>query len=233
MKTKLLTILILLGAYASSNLLAQENTRQFPRERQTAQPRETKRPQQGERQRPSREEMRKRMLQYFDADGDGQLSQVERKTAGEVMQARRAKMQQRHEAGGEVGSRDAQIQRGNRRFQRQNGEGQRSAQDQRGYREFQRGPRQQRRQSAQQGERRQGQQGPSQEERRARMLQYFDANGDGQLDEHEKKAMHEAMQKRRAAHEGSGPTREAKQERGRRGHESGDAPRFGRRQFQR
>ena len=42
-----------------------------------------------------------------------------------------------------------------------------------------------------------------------------------------------AMQKRRAAQQGEGSNREAKQGRGRQGHESGGAPRSGRRQFPR
>lgn len=78
-----------------------------------------------------------------------------------------------------------------------------------------------------------GDQRPTREERRARIMQHFDANGDGQLDEIERARLHEAMQSRRGQTNQERPTQGARQGRGRQGRESANAPRSDRRQFPR
>jgi len=263
MKTKLLTFLFILGAFGSTDLLAQETTRQFPRQDQNAQPRaqqrqqRPQRTQQGERhqrpqpdqqgaqQRPSREQMREHLIQRFDRDGDGQLSQEERGEARQAVQARRQEMQnsgrgnQTPNRGDGVRGRRRQSEdfRG-RRLQNQ---GQATGRLERGQREeferrSERGQREGAERNPRNGEGRgQLQKGNTQEVRRARILQHFDANQDGKLDEHERVALQEAMQKRRAEMQRQEPnsTRGARQERGRQGRENAGAPRSGHRQFPR
>ena len=263
MKTKLLTFLFILGAFGSTDLLAQETTRQFPRQDQNAQPRaqqrqqrpqraqqgerqqRPQRDQQGAQQRPSREQIREHVMQRFDRDGDGRLNQEESREARQAMQARRQEMQNSHRGnqtpnrGDELRSRRGQGEdfRG-RRFQNQS-EG--TGRPERGQREeFERRPERGQREGVERlsrnGEGRgQNQPGDTQEKRRARILQHFDANQDGKLDQHERVALQEAMQKRRAEMQRQEPnsTRGARQERGRQGRENAGAPRSGHRQFPR
>jgi uncharacterized membrane protein YebE (DUF533 family) len=85
----------------------------------------------------------------------------------------------------------------------------------------------------QRGDQGQAKQRPSQEERRARILQRFDANGDGQLDEFERATLKGAIEERRAQTGQERPTREAKRGRGPQERESANAPRSDRRQLPR
>jgi len=224
MKTKLLTILFILCAPASSALFAQETERA------------------SERPRPSREQMRERMVQHFDKDGDGMLNEQERQAAQVAMQARRQEMQNRRRGQGEgeqVQRRQGQgqgeqVQR--RRGQAEGNQAQRGrrgaeGQGQRfGGQEQGSPPRGLERQRGDQG---QAKQRPSQEERRARILQRFDANGDGQLDEFERATLKGAIEERRAQTGQERPIREAKRGRGPQERESANAPRSDRRQLPR
>ena len=222
MKTKLLTILFILCAPASSALFAQETERA------------------SERPRPSREQMRERMVQHFDKDGDGMLNEQERQAAQVAMQARRQEMQNRRRGQGEGEQaqrrqgQGEQVQR--RRGQAEGNQAQRGSrgaegQGQRfGGQEQGSPPRGLERQRGDQG---QAKQRPSQEERRARILQRFDANGDGQLDEFERATLKGAIEERRAQPGQERPIREAKRGRGPQERESANAPRSDRRQLPR
>lgn len=239
-----LTLLFLAGA-GSTDLSAQE--------------------QRQKQQRPDREAMRQQILERFDLDGDGQLSETER----EAMRAARAKRIQ--EQGGEArgrrpgaqgqdgarGRRGAQQGEGaQKRPRRERGEqGQRPSREQmvkrfdtdgdgqlnEAERQAMRKAIQQRR--AEHGGKRGKRQGAGKEgrgpgvgrgagnqgdreQRRAQLMKHFDANQDGQLDEFERQALREAMNKRRAQ-QGSGINPEAKQERVRQGRGNAGAPQSG------
>ncbi|MDA0667357.1 MAG: hypothetical protein O3A95_02575 [Planctomycetota bacterium] len=213
MKTKLLSILFILGASGSSELLAQETERPF------------------ERPRPSREQMRERLVQHFDKNGDGMLNEQERQAARVAMQARRQEMQNRRR--GQPEGEQVQRRRGQPEGEQPEGEQAqrrgRAGQQGQGFRGQEQGPPPQSlgRQRGNQGQARQR---PSQEERRAGILQQFDANGDGQLDEFERATLKEAMEKRRAQSGQERPTREARRGRGPQERESANAPRSDRRQ---
>ena len=279
MKTEILTLLFLLGASGSGQLLAQETERQSPPPR------------------PSREQMHERLLQQYDTDGDGVLSKQERQVAraerpaqrqarggpqeGERMQGRRGPAEGERFEGrrGPIEGERAQGPRGQgrrgpiqneglrerrgpaegERMQRRRGpaEGQEFGGQRRRPNDFegqrfqgrrgpaggeqlqgQRRPRAQEQGQAQQRPGRGGDQGnrqqrPTKEERRARLMQHFDTNRDGVLDEVERTALKEAMESLRAQTGEQRPNREARQGRGRQERESANAPRSDRRQFPR
>ena len=247
MNIKLLSILLLLGSAGANELGAQEKG---PRGQRFQQGAAQKQGQQGQ-QRPDREAKRQQILERFDLDGDGKLNQQER----EALRAARGKHSQNGERA-QRPTREQMIQRfdtdGDGKLNETERQAMRQvAQQRRGSRgrageQGQRAPRGRRGQqqgelgekNLQRGERLQkriGQQG-DREQRRAQMMQAFDANQDGQLDEFERQALREAIKKRRAAHrqsQGQGLNPEAKQGRARQGRGSADAPQSGLRPRQR
>ena len=119
---------------------------------------------------------REALVAEFDADGDGELTGAEREAA-------RAAVRERHAA------KRAEIVA---RFDA-DGDGELSPEERRAARQ-EMGPRKDRKNR----DARPGRGGPGGPEQRAKVLERFDANGDGELDETERHAARSEMQRRRA-----------------------------------
>ena len=189
-----------------------------------------------ERQRPSKEEILKR----FDANGDGTLDETEKARLRAAVEARRSELGKRKKEGKVKGGRGEARRQGEARGgaeRRAQGEARGGAkrdlprggrgdviQRERPQGEgSRRGPRQgeaqRQRPGQRQGEGQRREQGPPmgqrqdlRQQRRQELLQRFDANGDGQLNEQERQALKTAMEQRRAAQGEQRPQRRAQRQ---------------------
>jgi len=196
--TMMLAIATLAGTAAAQNArqipTQQADTRTRGQARSQDIPRETQRPRHDKRN-----HSRRQMVDQFDTDGDGKLSDAERLAAKDAHEQRRAEHRQimldRFDADGDGQMSDAERQTARQSFQGQRSQGQRP-QGQRGPDERFDGRQNQdnRFQGRGQGD---GFEGRAKRPSREEALRLFDADGDGQLSDAERQAAHDQFARRR------------------------------------
>ena len=142
----------------------------------------------GERPRPRKDKIHGKLLEKFDEDGDGKLNEEERRAAQEFMN----KMREKRGSEGRRGDRDDHHKRLLEKFD-EDGDGKLNEEERKAA-------------QAAMKDRREGEGGPGEgegrrrklpPEARKRIIEEFDKDGDGKLNEEERKAAQAAMKDRR------------------------------------